>query len=402
MKVNFNMRKQQALTFLLFLMITSMGISQDMIYLTNPSFEDQPRHSQPPANWADCGFSGESPPDVQPSGDFGVYREASAGNTYLGMVVRENETFERVSQRLSKPFQVGKCYEFSLALVKSRYYISPTSSRPDEYTNYTTPVKIRIWGGYQNCKPKQMLDDTEPVAHYDWRTYNFKLEPDAAYTHIFIEAFYDTPVMFPYNGNILVDDASPIKVIPCDEEVPDEPEFIDEPVLAEEVITTPRTPTPSPAPQQNPSPPTPQEPTPTPVTPEPQADKEIAGVKRSEMKTGIEIQLDNVFFEADSSRIRKESTEALDEVYDFLLTYNDVVIEIGGHTNSYPPAEYCDRLSEARAKAVSEYLAAKGINRERLKYKGYGKRKPIASNQTISGRRKNQRVEIKILEMKGG
>ena len=108
------------------------------------------------------------------------------------------------------------------------------------------------------------------------------------------------------------------------------------------------------------------------------------------------------FFEADSSRIRKESTNALDEVYDFLLTYRDVVIEIGGHTNSYPPDEYCDRLSEARAKAVAEYLVSKGINRERLKYKGYGKRKPIASNQTISGRRKNQRVEIKILEMRGG
>jgi len=397
------MRKRIALLPLALCSIL-FGFSQEAIYLTNPSFEDAPIHSNPPEGWADCGFIGESPPDVQPSGDFGVYREAEFGKTYLGMVVRDNDTWERVSQRLSRPLEQGKCYEFSLALAKSRYYISASQTTEME-TNYTTPVRILIYGGSGECDRAQLLDDTDPVAHHEWRQYKFKLEPNKNYSWIVIEAYYETPVLFPYNGNILVDNASPITLIPCDKDVPDEPEAIEEPPV-EPIIADNPTPRPSNPQSNQTSPPQATNPVPTPQPSPPQPtvkeDKTIAGVKRSDMKKGLEIQLENVFFEADSSRIRRESTPALEEVYDFLKTYNDMVIEIGGHTNSYPPDAYCDRLSEARAKAVADYLAAKGIARTRLQYKGYGKRKPIATNETKAGRKKNQRVEIKILEMGGG
>jgi outer membrane protein OmpA-like peptidoglycan-associated protein len=79
----------------------------------------------------------------------------------------------------------------------------------------------------------------------------------------------------------------------------------------------------------------------------------------------------------------------------------NVVIEVGGHTNNVPAAEYCDRLSTARAKSVAEYLYGKGIDQDRITYKGYGKNKPIASNDSVKGRKKNQRVEIKILRVEG-
>lgn len=62
-----------------------------------------------------------------------------------------------------------------------------------------------------------------------------------------------------------------------------------------------------------------------------------------------------------------------------------------------PSDAYCQRLSTARAKEVAEYLIKKGIQRDRVKYKGYGKSQPIASDKTATGRKKNQRVEIKIL-----
>ena len=52
-----------------------------------------------------------------------------------------------------------------------------------------------------------------------------------------------------------------------------------------------------------------------------------------------------------------------------------------------------------RAKEVANYLVNKGIPLERVQYKGYGKRKPLVSNKTPMGRKKNQRVEIKILSM---
>ena len=81
----------------------------------------------------------------------------------------------------------------------------------------------------------------------------------------------------------------------------------------------------------------------------------------------------------------------------------DVIIEIGGHTSTYPPDSYCDQLSEARAKAVSDYLVNKEVPEEQLSYKGYGKRNPIVRDDIYNkaARKKNQRVEIKVLSVNG-
>jgi outer membrane protein OmpA-like peptidoglycan-associated protein len=106
-----------------------------------------------------------------------------------------------------------------------------------------------------------------------------------------------------------------------------------------------------------------------------------------------------LYFDADSSTIQSASNAVLEEIYDFLSSNQNVIIEIGGHTNSLPEDEYCDRLSTARAKNVAEYLYNKGIPESQISYKGYGKRQPIASNATVDGRKKNQRVEIKITSM---
>ena len=74
-------------------------------------------------------------------------------------------------------------------------------------------------------------------------------------------------------------------------------------------------------------------------------------------------------------------------------------IEIGGHTDSKGSDSYNLRLSENRAKAVYDYLILKGISEKRLQYKGYGKNKPIDTNDTEEGRANNRRVEFQILSM---
>jgi outer membrane protein OmpA-like peptidoglycan-associated protein len=89
----------------------------------------------------------------------------------------------------------------------------------------------------------------------------------------------------------------------------------------------------------------------------------------------------------------------LDELAGFLKSTSNVKVEIGGHTNSVPPDDYCDKLSTARAKAVAEYLIANGVEQSKVQFKGYGKRNPIMSNKTQNGRMRNQRVEIKILNV---
>ncbi|MEQ8704801.1 MAG: OmpA family protein [Phaeodactylibacter sp.] len=117
------------------------------------------------------------------------------------------------------------------------------------------------------------------------------------------------------------------------------------------------------------------------------------------VSSGQTIQMQKLQFEADSSRIQESVKPLLNEIYIFLNDNPSIVVEIGGHTNNLPPDEYCDQLSTARARAVAEYLVAKGIPSDRVFYKGYGKRKPLFSNRTEDGRRRNQRVEIKILRL---
>ena len=117
------------------------------------------------------------------------------------------------------------------------------------------------------------------------------------------------------------------------------------------------------------------------------------------LSSGQTIQMQKVQFEADSTNIQESVEPILDEIYLFLQDNPSAVVEIGGHTNNLPPAAYCDSLSTARARAVAEYLIAKGIPSKQVYYKGYGKRDPLYSNKTEYGRRRNQRVEIKIIRL---
>ena len=127
----------------------------------------------------------------------------------------------------------------------------------------------------------------------------------------------------------------------------------------------------------------------------------IPELRIDRIRLGQVIRLAELNFDADSTVLRTESMPTLDEITYFLEQNPSISIEIGGHTNGVPPHEYCDRLSSARAESITNYIQSKGIRSERVIPKGYGKRKPIASNQTADGRRRNQRVELKILTLGG-
>jgi outer membrane protein OmpA-like peptidoglycan-associated protein/sugar lactone lactonase YvrE len=117
------------------------------------------------------------------------------------------------------------------------------------------------------------------------------------------------------------------------------------------------------------------------------------------LRSGQTMSIQKLQFDADSTRLREDARPVLDEIFGFLEENPTIVVEIGGHTNSLPPPEYCDSLSTSRARSVAEYLVNRGIAAERVYYKGYGKRDPLFSNKTEEGRRRNQRVEIKILRL---
>lgn len=387
--------------FLLVAMGSIHAQETEIIYLQNPSFEDQPRPGNTPESWADCGQMQESPPDVQPYGGFNVTRPAQDGKTYIGFVTRDNKTWEGVSQRLSAPLQKGKCYKFSLYACKSPVYISPTRKNQTVPVNFSKGVILRIWGGNSHCDKAELLDKIEaPVEHFDWRNYKFEFKPEKNdYRYILIESYYKTPTLNWYNGNILVDNAS--EIFSCD--IPDE-----NPVIAQTDPEDKEDPK-----KVNTSPIKKTEPKVDPLNPNPKSntstddldlvDKgnfEPENIDVEDIAVGHLFRLEKLYFPADSSKITRNSEKVLYDLYRFLRDNEELSVEIGGHTNGLPAHDYCDMLSTARAKNVANYLVKQGIDRERISYKGYGKRKPISDNKTVLGRSKNQRVELVVTDIR--
>lgn len=371
--------------------------SAEVIQLVNPSFEDMPRHSKAPRAWSDCGFKSESAPDIQPSGIFSVTKPASNGNTYLGLVVRDNDTWESVGQELPKPLEKGKCYSFSIALCRSELYVS-ISRLSDQTANYTTPAKLRIYGGNSFCERKELLAESPIIANTRWQDYNFKLEPSKNYTFLILEAYYKTPTLVPYNGNLLVDNFSDIKVSLCKEsgaqdnvaQAEKKPEMV---VVKAETTRFDNIKDSNAVKPKESSPGPPVATVPKDVI----ENASISNLKRADLKKGQTLRIDKIFFEMDKSVFTKESYQFLNDLVDFMKENADISIEVGGHSNGLCTDEYCIKISTDRAKAVVDYLVGKSISRSRLAYKGYGKKSPLASNETVDGRRKNQRVELKII-----
>jgi outer membrane protein OmpA-like peptidoglycan-associated protein len=109
--------------------------------------------------------------------------------------------------------------------------------------------------------------------------------------------------------------------------------------------------------------------------------------------------MEKIQFDADSIKVKEEAIPSLDELYEFLYDHPTVIIEVAGLNNGLPADDYCDRISAERAQSVANYLINKGIENRRVISKGYGKRKPIATNQTPEGRKRNQRVEIRLIKI---
>lgn len=102
-----------------------------------------------------------------------------------------------------------------------------------------------------------------------------------------------------------------------------------------------------------------------------------------------------VYFNFDKSILVTKFIKDLDEVVSILNEHADLKLSIEGHADSQGPAAYNMVLSEKRADFVINYLAKKGIAKDRLVKKAFGKTIPAASNKTLSGRALNRRVEIK-------
>lgn len=112
------------------------------------------------------------------------------------------------------------------------------------------------------------------------------------------------------------------------------------------------------------------------------------------VKIGVPIILEGITFDVAKATIKPESELTLMKALKTLQTYEDISVEIGGHTDSDGSAKSNLKLSESRAESVKAWLVNKGIDASRISVKGYGEDKPIADNKTKEGKQKNRRIEF--------
>ncbi len=121
-------------------------------------------------------------------------------------------------------------------------------------------------------------------------------------------------------------------------------------------------------------------------------------IKTDSVKEGKAFTLNNIYFGPNKADLIEESKNVLDEFVDYMKANSAIKIEIYGHTDNIGNDQDNQNLSADRAFTVFEYLRSHGVNKEQIVgHKGFGKSKPVASNDNEEGRAKNRRTEFMIV-----
>src|SRR5271170_2667688 len=135
-----------------------------------------------------------------------------------------------------------------------------------------------------------------------------------------------------------------------------------------------------------------------------------SATQRVDVLTNAVINLDNyrpvvetaVHFGFNKDNLTKEAKEAIDQLAASVATTKGYIITVEGATDSVGSSEYNYDLSQRRADAVIQYLAAeKSVPAYKIYLIGLGKDKPVDSNKTADGRAKNRRVDIRLMTNTG-
>jgi outer membrane protein OmpA-like peptidoglycan-associated protein len=123
----------------------------------------------------------------------------------------------------------------------------------------------------------------------------------------------------------------------------------------------------------------------------------VVEVEHAILETGL-LRTVNILFERNRASLLPSSSSILDTLGSVLSRYPDIRLEIAGHTDSVGTDDYNMQLSQRRAETVRKYLLEKfSIAPDRLTAHGYGESRPIADNDTSTGRAMNRRVEFVLL-----
>ena len=115
-----------------------------------------------------------------------------------------------------------------------------------------------------------------------------------------------------------------------------------------------------------------------------------------ETARGLIVNMSDVLFDTGKFSLRPEAREKLAKVAGIVAGHPGLTLAVEGHTDSVGTDDYNQQLSEQRGGSVRDYLIAEGIAAGSVSSKGFGKTQPVASNDTVSGRQQNRRVELVI------
>ena len=116
------------------------------------------------------------------------------------------------------------------------------------------------------------------------------------------------------------------------------------------------------------------------------------------------IVVENIYYGFDSANIRSDAALELDKLVRFLQDNPQIKIELGSHTDNFGNDEYNLGLSQRRAESAVNYIISQGVEKNRIRARGYGETRPIAANtnpdgtDNPEGRQRNRRTEIKVFE----
>lgn len=119
-------------------------------------------------------------------------------------------------------------------------------------------------------------------------------------------------------------------------------------------------------------------------------------IQKKEYSLGQVVIMTNLKFENNKTTMLSGAQADIDDLVGTLRLNPTYHIEISGHTDDRGDPQDNQTLSKKRAEVVYNYLLSSGIDKERLSYRGYGQSRPIALNQTLEGRQKNERIQFMI------
>ncbi len=109
---------------------------------------------------------------------------------------------------------------------------------------------------------------------------------------------------------------------------------------------------------------------------------------------GVVAQMSDVLFDVNRATLKPDAKIRLARVAGIVMAYPDLKLEIDGYTDSTGTQRRNEVLSEERAAAVRDFLISQGVPVDNVTARGFGEQNPIASNETVAGRRMNRRVEM--------